>query len=132
MGTFTLGLNDFIRKTNANADQVVRQSTMSLLSGVVRRSPVDTGRFRGNWQVAIAQPATGQLSRDDKSGSATVQAGLSVVAGAKAGGVIWITNNLPYARRLENGWSDQAPAGMVRLTVNEYRRYVDQAAARVR
>jgi hypothetical protein len=131
MGTFSLDLNKFISKTKANADQVVRQSTMSVLSGVVKRSPVDTGRFRGNWQVSPVNPITSEIARDDKTGSATIASGLSVMNSVKAGGVVWITNNLPYARRLENGWSDQAPQGMVRLTVQEYRKYVQQAIARL-
>ncbi|NBT33816.1 MAG: hypothetical protein EBT13_18445 [Rhodobacteraceae bacterium] len=33
--------------------------------------------------------------------------------------IIYIQNNLPYANRLENGWSGQAPQGMVALTVAE-------------
>jgi hypothetical protein len=31
----------------------------------------------------------------------------------------YIQNNLPYAERLENGWSKQAPHGMVKITLYE-------------
>ena len=35
-----------------------------------------------------------------------------------AGNVVYLTNNLPYAQRLEyEGWSKQAPAGMVRVNM---------------
>jgi len=34
--------------------------------------------------------------------------------------VIYLTNNLPYAQRLEEGYSQQAPAGMVALTIQEF------------
>jgi hypothetical protein len=38
-----------------------------------------------------------------------------------------MTNALPYARRLEYGWSRQAPYGMVRYSVLEYRRFLLRA-----
>ncbi|VEB42983.1 Uncharacterised protein [Chromobacterium violaceum] len=31
----------------------------------------------------------------------------------------WLVNPMPYAVKLEYGWSKQAPAGMVRLTLAE-------------
>ena len=48
---------------------------------------------------------------------------------AKAAGTVhvWI-NNLPYAQRLEDGWSKQAPSGMVGLAVREFRSIVESAA----
>jgi hypothetical protein len=33
--------------------------------------------------------------------------------------VIWIYNNLPYIERLEFGHSQQAPLGMVRISIAE-------------
>ncbi len=48
-------------------------------------------------------------------------------AQAKAGDVIYLANSLPYIRRLEYGWSKQAPAGMVRGTVGEFQQAIDKA-----
>ena len=131
MGTFTVGLAQFVQKTKANADQVVRQACLSLDRGVVMRTPVDTGRARANWQLTINQPATTDLPTTDRSGTSTIAKALAAVQSAHAGDTVWIMNNLPCAQRLENGWSGQAPQGMVRLTVNEFRKYVDQAAKAV-
>jgi hypothetical protein len=131
VSTFSLGLDAFIAKAKANADTVVRQASLSVLSSVVKRSPVDTGRFRGNWQTTVANPATGTLQAEDKGGSASIAAGVGALTNAKAGDTVWIVNNLPYAQRLENGWSDQAPTGMVRLTVNEFEKYVKDATAQL-
>ena len=50
----------------------------------------------------------------------------------KAGGVEYITNNLPYAERLEYGYSQQAPAGMVRVTAARFRELLARAARGVR
>lgn len=79
------------------------------------------GRFRGNWQVTFDLPAVGAIDRVDKAGTATLAAGREVLAHYDSGeyGSIWFTNNVPYAQRLEYGWSKQAPAGIVRVVAAE-------------
>ena len=79
------------------------------------------GRFRGNWQVTFDRPAVGAIDRVDKAGAATLAAGREVLAHYDSGeyGSIWFTNNVPYAQRLEYGWSKQAPAGIVRVVAAE-------------
>lgn len=79
------------------------------------------GRFRGNWQVTFDSPAVGAIDRVDKAGTATLAAGREVLAHYDSGeyGSIWFTNNVPYAQRLEYGWSKQAPAGIVRVVAAE-------------
>lgn len=79
------------------------------------------GRFRGNWQVTFDRPAVGAIDRVDKAGTATLAAGRDVLAHYDSGeyGSIWFTNNVPYAQRLEYGWSKQAPAGIVRVVAAE-------------
>lgn len=79
------------------------------------------GRFRGNWQVTFDRPAVGAIDRVDKAGTATLAAGRDVLAHYDSGeyGSIWFTNNVPYAQRLEYGWSKQAPAGIIRVVAAE-------------
>jgi hypothetical protein len=86
------------------------------------------GRFKGNWQVSIGSKRSGVTGRIDASGSATLAAGTTVANAAKAGDVIFIVNNVPYAIPLEYGHSKQAPAGMVGVTVARFQQLVDQAA----
>lgn len=43
-----------------------------------------------------------------------------------------LTNNLPYAERLEYGWSNQAPQGMVRVNVARFNTLLEEEAAKVR
>lgn len=83
------------------------------------------GRFRGNWQVTFGSPATDQLTNVDPSGSATIADGSNVLADAQVGTMIYLINNLPYSERLEDGWSKQAPAGMVKVTVADFTGIVD-------
>jgi hypothetical protein len=90
------------------------------------------GRFRANWQISIGSAASGTLDLADKDGAATAAAHAAVIGAAKAGDVIYIVNNLPYARRIENGWSKQAPIGLVALTIVEFQTIVDNAVNGVR
>ena len=113
---------DALRKMNL----AVRKISLEIFSRVILKSPVDTGRFRGNWQVAIGSVPSGTLELDDKTGTATVSKADLKLVGAGAGDTIYLANNLPYAVRLEEGYSTQAPAGMVALTVQEFAAIVDE------
>ncbi|WP_428945298.1 HK97 gp10 family phage protein [Pantoea sp. FN060301] len=90
----------------------LRIISMALLTEIVQRSPVDTGRFRNNNVVSIGSADYSQREGEDKTGTATIQRGSAVIANGKPYSVIYIQNNLPYAESLENGHSQQAPAGL--------------------
>lgn len=126
---FTLQIAKFVEKAKGNADLVLRKVAIEIFSRVIQKSPVDTGRFKSNWLVAIGSIPDGTTVAIDVTAAVTrVEA---ATLGAKAGDVIYLVNNLPYSRALEYGHSKQAPAGMVRLTVAEYGAIVDKAANEV-
>lgn len=85
------------------------------------------GRFRANWQFSIDAPADGELDDIDPSGNAAVAALRAQVSGLTIGQTAYIVNNLPYAIPLEYGHSKQAPHGMVRVTLANFQRIVDEA-----
>lgn len=120
MTSFTLDISKFAADCGEKADMAVRKVCMQLVSGVVLKTPVDTGRARGNWQASLNVPSTVPTEETDKQGAATIAAAQAAVGGA-TGNVFWLSNNLPYIERLEYGHSKQAPQGMVRLTINEVR-----------
>ncbi len=87
------------------------------------------GRFRGNWQVGIDSTPEGETDRIDKNGNATKAMGNLVLSSFRVGmQEIYFVNNVPYAYPLEFGHSSQAPNGMVRITAQEFGRFVDEAA----
>ena len=126
---FTLQLARWTEKAKDNIDLVVRKIALDIFSRVIQKSPVDTGRFKSNWMCAVGSIPTGTTLAIDVT--AVVTRVEAVALGAKAGDVIYLVNNLPYARRLEYGHSKQAPAGMVRLTIAEFNAIVDKAASEV-
>jgi hypothetical protein len=122
MSTFKLDVSKFIEKTSETADAEVRKICLDLLTGIVLKTPVDTGRARANWFTSIGSPSINVTESTDPSGSSTIANSLTAISKA-TGDILWITNNLPYIYRLEfEGWSGQAPAGMVRVTVNDITR----------
>lgn len=117
---FTLSIDKFADDlVEEQVVAVTQKLALTALRGVVMKSPVDTGRFRGNWNVGIGSIDYSITDNVDKTGQETINKGAGIVDRAPAYQAIWISNNLPYANRLENGWSKQAPAGMVALTFAE-------------
>ena len=101
------------------------------VNGLVAGKGYVGGRFRGNWQVSFEVGATGMLDLVDPTGSAAKAIGKGVLEHYQIGvGKIWIMNNLPYGPRLEyEGWSNQAPAGMVQITVTEFQMFINKAVS---
>lgn len=91
---------------------------LELFTSVILDTPVLEGRLRGNWVISADNPADGTVSVKDPSGRITagkVSSFINDFDGTKDFDV-YLTNNLPYAYRIEyDGWSKtKAPEGMVR------------------
>jgi hypothetical protein len=118
---FSIDLKKFGKVTHAQAEQIFRRIALELDQLVVLGTPVDLGRARGNWFPSIATPSS-LVDEEirDKSGGQAIAKVQGIVAGAKLGESIWLTNNLPYILPLENGHSQkQAPQGMVDVNVEK-------------
>lgn len=115
-----------VKRAGDKADLVTRKVAIQLASTMILRSPVDSGRFRANWYGGTA-PGRGAIDVVDQSGQGAIDEVTSNMGDWNAGQTIFITNSLPYAYRLEYGWSQQAPQGMVRLTIAEFASHVKQA-----
>ena len=131
MSSFADQLRAFEAKTLEKMGRAARKVSLDAFSEVIRMSPVDSGRFRGNWQPAIGSMPSGTVELLDPSGDIVIAKVQGVVAGMNPGDVIYMVNNLPYAQRLESGWSGQAPAGMVRLTVQRWQPIVDEVIRQI-
>lgn len=126
--SFALDLSRFAKKANVDMRLVVRKLAFESFKRIILRTPVDTGRARANWGVTIGQPRTGfTVEGFDKGGGATMAAAQAAVQQFDCNGSIFITNNVPYIGPLEYGSSTQAPAGMVRVTVEEMTGFLNKA-----
>lgn len=99
-----------------------RVISLAALNGVVLKSPVDTGRFRGAWLTSVDVELSDAPTEGGDIGSVTsraINAGVGVIAGARPFSNIIIQNNVEYGEGLEDGTSKQAPSGMLAVTVAE-------------
>ncbi len=126
-GSFAESLAAFAEQTKEAIDDVFREVVIEIGTSVIRLSPVDTGRFKGNWQFTVGAPSNQSVDTFDRAGHETIAALVAEVSRLEAGQVAYIVNNLVYGVPLEYGHSDQAPAGMVQITLARFQQIVEEA-----
>ena len=108
----------------SEADTRTKKITGEMLQQVVVRSPVDSGAFRQNHRVSIGN-IDNSFDVDDTGNDALSKGIRTIQAGGGLGKIVYISNSLPYAEKLENGYSQQAPQGIYSLSflsvVSKYR-----------
>lgn len=107
-GSFSADVSSWVKKAGDRSDAFCRVFCSELAERVVARTPRDTGFAASQWQPSI----NGSLIGDAN----TVTLAATQV---KAGDTFALTNNVAYIRQLEYGHSQQAPNGMVRVTLAE-------------
>ncbi len=130
-GSFAATLRQFRDQTLADMDEVFRRVVIEIGTTIIRLSPVDTGRFRGNWQFTVDTPANASLDSYDREGHETIARLVSEAQHLTFGQTAYIVNNLAYAIALEYGHSQQAPTGVVRITIDGFQQIVDEAVREV-
>lgn len=128
MAHWTMDLNEFCKKNMVAMHEVRKNYAFALYSSIVKKTPVDTGRARANWNVSVGSPdlSTTEDTRQTPKSKDTMP-------DPKGDESIFISNNLPYITTLEyggfpnppnkdggktiNGFSKQAPEGMVGVTL---------------
>lgn len=139
MGSFASQVAGFAQRAAARNDAVVRAAEVLLFRAVIEQSPIDTGQFVSCWTATVDAPADGTReafspgvkgSTKEANVAASIDAMIDGVGGA--GRVTYLTNNLDYAYGLEfgthsYGFSDQAPAGMVRINAVRFGQFVTEA-----
>jgi hypothetical protein len=151
---FRADLKRITEKAKNKTNLFVRKLVLDLDRRIILKSPVGNpsawkspapegyigGTFKANWNIGFSTPDTSVSDAVDPSPYDTVSNSSASIlrANAKlesfvAGTIVYITNSLPYAYRLEyESWSDQAPAGMVRTTLAELNSAIQAVGAEVR
>lgn len=98
----------------------------AILEAVVEATPVDTSKALSNWQVSPNGAPGSEIeahfagSRGSTRGASARQALALGVRSIRAGRLqegLLIFNAAPYIRRLNDGWSAQAPSGFIEKAV---------------
>lgn len=113
------------KTVESNSDQVVKRASLAVMN-VVTDTPVDTGLAKSNWVTTLNSPYTGTRKPyfPGKSGStaklntdAAMAQATYTLSFYTYPSQVWVSNNLPYISRLNNGYSNQAPAGFVQTAL---------------
>lgn len=151
--TFAAAVGRWTRRTDARLAAVVREAAFDLAEAVSvgnawgTGTPVDTGYARNNWVASLGAPSdatpagaapptrpaggTGALVPD-----VALPAMQAVIAGVRAGQVLYLTNNTAYLAYLEYGLTVPAasdtPPGWIAAATRQWPAIVAAAIRRVR
>lgn len=145
-------INQFLKKFKENqqivikaAEKVVNETLAEMYKRIIDRTPMGNptlwkwsapkdyqpGTLKASWQLSFGgmrDQGTGQyVSTQSVVGGHGIS--MQVRGGANTA---FIYNRQPYAERVENGWSTQAPSGMMRITIAEYTMLIDKNTAKYR
>lgn len=130
--SFSMQISNWADKSLAELERRRRNIILALFRAVILDTPVAKGRLRGNWQISSGKPKSGELKMADKSGQTRIKRVQDFLDRGVIGKdqAVFLTNNLPYAYRIEfDGWSKQkAPEGMVRKNVIRISNNLSKAA----
>ena len=112
------------------ASQIVRKLVLDIVANLKAApsqggTPVDTGWARANWVPRIGQRFEGTAGTREQAERGIVTFGpqgsgeASMLSYKIADGQVFISNNVPYILRLNEGSSRQAPAGFVQQAIRK-------------
>lgn len=111
------------KKIHGDFEKFYKAVCIEVLKRIVLRTPVDTGRARGNWQVEIGAAASGTLEVKGSAGAMAgdvMSKGIAKLSDIPAWSIVHITNNISYLYYLEyDRRSSQFPEGMIEVTLSE-------------
>lgn len=108
-----------------HTSELVQQLASEVHANLVEATPIDIGWARANWVPSVGAPVVTQPITAPESSDVQIQLGRVSAAQAQiltysiADGPVFIANNVPYIRRLDDGWSSQAPAGFVKAAIEQ-------------
>lgn len=113
--------DDLGKKIVTTVEKNVRGLVLEIHANLVdprTGTPRDTGWAANNWIVQLKTPYTGTVGSPEEVNAAFGETSLTKVLTWKSGdGAIYLSNNVPYITRLNQGSSQQAPAGFVEKAI---------------
>jgi hypothetical protein len=96
------------------ASRVVAKISLDVTANLIESTPRDTGWAANNWIPAIGSPVEEPAGSRDAVSGAAQSAGQAALLGYRIElGRVFIANNVPYILPLNDGHSQQAPAGFI-------------------
>jgi len=130
--TYKQDMHNYTINLGKQTDEVVRGTLFDLSSAIIKDTPVDTGRLRGNWMASVNKRHNRTTKRTDSTGNSTIGQISQDIQLMGLGHTFYLMNNLPYAERIEYGYSGQAPQGMVRKNIARLQSMLDRQSKRIK
>lgn len=128
--SFASDIRKYAEKQKRNLNEVATESLIDLSASVIIKTPVKEGILANNWQATTDAPAVGVILNADNSGQ---MSSVELAIGASLGGVYYLVNNSAYARPIEFlGHSLKAPNGMLRISIENYQKFLDNAISQLK
>ena len=109
-------LRRFQERNERRVKSVMRMATVEVYRELMVASPVDTGNFRWNWWCQVNGVTTRYEQHENKG--IDLNRPITVFSNFDMKDSLFICNSTPYGKRLNEGWSGQAPARFVEITVS--------------
>lgn len=127
--TWTIDPRKFGDQVKITHRQLCIVLALKIDARLVQMTPVKTGRARSNWLASIGKPDRSTLpgptgpaeERPPGIGpvaQAAIAAAQAVILSAPEFPLIYLSNNLPYIQRLNDGSSKQAPEAFVESAID--------------
>jgi hypothetical protein len=113
-----------------NVDRIARRAALAIDQTLVLATPVDTGRARSNWRAQVGSPPSGTIQPyvpgsklgigEQANAAAAIQQAAGQVASWRPSTEVplFISNNVAYIGKLNEGSSKQAPANFVEQAIS--------------
>jgi len=111
---FQINMDRVHAKVSKISQNSAKKLAEQIYNGVVSRSPVDSGSYRASWLVSDGVAEF--VYNEYPEGAAAPPPSFSYEPKAKFPR-LFITNGAPYSKLIEYGWSEQAPQGVLRVTL---------------
>jgi hypothetical protein len=125
--SFAARMKTLGKAVQTNSQAAIIRTAAAVNQAVIIATPVDTGRARNNWQVDLGQAPTSELEPEDRSGQAAISRNNETIQARQPGQDIYISNNVQYIQRLNDGWSAQAPENFVEKAVQVGIQHIKEA-----
>lgn len=126
-------MNERADKLDEEASDAAVQVALTIVGSLAYDTPVDVSTALSNWQIGLGSPVPTDRaafypgekgSTYRSSAQATIAAAREILAAKVPGQPIYISNLLPYIRRLNAGYSKQHPGAFVETAVLRGREYL--------
>lgn len=114
-----------MRQVRRVASRAVAKVTLDVEANLIETTPVDTGWARANWVPSVGTPFRGPAGSREQAEAGSVNTGAQAAGEARVAaydvrqGPAFVSNSVPYIEDLNDGTSQQAPAGFVQAAVEK-------------